>query len=105
MITIYTEVFSSLIKKLHADSRPDVTNDIQATVSEIGLKVSQEGDGALYHFSRKFDKVSDSFTMAVSEDELSEALKCVSHDVQDALQLAIDNISAYHTYLKPKDWK
>ena len=53
--------------------RHDAVKDVSQPVAEIIRRVRAEGDAALYHYAREFDKVELS-ALAVTEQELDEAL-------------------------------
>ena len=54
--------------------RHDAVKDVSQPVAEIIRRVRAEGDAALYHYAREFDKVELS-ALAVTEQELDEALE------------------------------
>ena len=64
--------------------RHDAVKDVSQPVAEIIRRVRAEGDAALYHYAREFDKVELS-ALAVTEQELDEALAAEEPEFLDAL--------------------
>ncbi len=76
--------------------RPTIdTKFLERTVANILNDVRENGDAALGHCSRHFDKVElDDFL--VTEDEFSEAESLVSIELKDAIAVAKSNIEKFH---------
>ncbi|PKA96472.1 histidinol dehydrogenase [Flavobacteriaceae bacterium MAR_2009_75] len=69
--------------------------DIEKTVEAIFKEVQSNGDVTLNKYTKKFDGVSlDNFI--VSEKEIEEATSQVSQQLKNAIQLAKNNIEAFH---------
>ncbi len=76
--------------------RPTQTvEDIEATVLTVFNEVKSEGDLAIDRYTQKFDKVALTDILVVTE-EIEEAKKEVSSDLQQAISLAKSNIEAFH---------
>ena len=68
---------------------------IERTVANILADVRQNGDAALHHCSRHFDKVElDEFL--VSEEEFDAASQMVPDELKRAIDVARDNIERFH---------
>ena len=78
--------------------RHDAVKDVSQPVAEI-RRVREEGDAALYHYAREFDKVELS-ALAVTEQELDEALSTEEPEFLAVLEQAAKNIRAYHAKQK-----
>ncbi|MDR2962104.1 MAG: histidinol dehydrogenase [Bacteroidales bacterium] len=77
-------------------ARPTFENtELEQTVRSIVDDVKQRGDDALLHYGRKFDNPSLE-SLAVSEHEIAGAHTLVSQELQDAIQVAIRNITTFH---------
>lgn len=69
--------------------------DIEDSVNGIFKEVAQNGDVVLKKYTAKFDGVSiDDFL--VSKTEIEEAVKMVSPELKEAIQLAKANIERFH---------
>lgn len=69
--------------------------DIEDSVNGIFKEVAQNGDAVLKKYTAKFDGVSiDDFL--VSKTEIEEAVKMVSPELKEAIQLAKANIERFH---------
>ena len=79
--------------------RHDAVKDVSQPVAEIIRRVRAEGDAALYHYAREFDKVELN-ALAVTEQELDEALAAEEPELLAVLEQAAKNIRAYHAKQK-----
>lgn len=83
--------------------RPEVAGDqpVEA-VRSIVASVRADGDSAVRAFTERFDGVSID-TLRVPSDELRRALDAIAPELRGALEVARDNIEAYHrTQLSPE---
>jgi histidinol dehydrogenase len=80
--------------------RPTKTvDDIENIVDEVFTDVQKNGDAAVAKYTQKFDSVSLE-SNAVSESEISEAITLVSAELKDAIILAKENITKFHSAQK-----
>lgn len=71
------------------------TGFLERTVANILADVRDNGDAALRHCSRHFDKVEiDEFL--VTDDEYAEAESLISQEIKDAIAVAKANIEKFH---------
>lgn len=70
--------------------------DVEKTVSEIIAKVRREGDAALREFTERFDRVKTE-DLAVTKEEISEALDAVEPEFIEVLKQAAANITKFHS--------
>ena len=69
----------------------------EETVREILDAVRSRGFEALREYTRRFDAVDlGEDAVAVTEEEMEEALSSVDEEVLEAMKLAIANVEAYH---------
>ena len=84
------ETWAELLKRPAID-----TKFLERTVSNILNDVRENGDVALRHCARHFDKVElDDFL--VTEDEFAEAESLVTSELKDAVAVAKANIEKFH---------
>ena len=76
-------------------SRALPTVNVEETVASILAKVRREGDAALYRYTEQFDGVRLS-ALAVTEEEIEEAMALVEPRFLEILQRAAENIRAFH---------
>ncbi|MEC6897521.1 histidinol dehydrogenase [Photobacterium piscicola] len=78
-------------------ARPAVNNsaNITAIVSDIIEQVRQQGDGALFTLTEKFDGIRPA-TLNVSANEVDTACARLSDDIKAALEQAHRNITTFH---------
>lgn len=80
--------------------RPTKTvDDIEKTVNQIFDDVQRNGDAAVNKYTELFDGVSLDNNI-VSIEEINEAVAEVSNELKDAIQLAKENITKFHTAQK-----
>jgi len=83
--------WSSLLKRPHRDA-----SELRQTVKTVLDDIQARGDEAVKEYELKFDKVSLP-SLAVTEEEMLEAEAQVSDALKSAIQLAHDNIAAFHS--------
>lgn len=86
--------WQSLLQRPHRDA-----SELRQTVKTVLDDIQQRGDAAVKEYELKFDKV-ELQTLAVSEAEMQEAESLVSDELKAAIQLAHDNIAAFHAAQK-----
>lgn len=84
------EMWASIIARPHLD-----VSQLNTTVAEVLRNVKTRGDDAVKEYEEMFDHVRLS-AIAVSEEEMAEAERLVSDELKSAIQLAHDNIKAFH---------
>ncbi len=72
-------------------------SDVTALVRGILEDVRQNGDAALYAYSRKFDK-AELTALEVTQAEIDEAFAAVDEAFLDVLREAKENITAFHRH-------
>jgi histidinol dehydrogenase len=72
---------------------------LDAIILPVLEKIQAEGDKALLEFTEKFDGVRLE-SLLVSEDEFSNSIDEVSQELKVAIELAIQNITTFHTAQK-----
>lgn len=77
-------------------ARPSInTEQLTQEVNSILNEVRHNGDKALTYYSKKFDNVELGSIMA-SEQDIHSAIKLVPKKLKDAIQVAYNNIFAFH---------
>lgn len=87
----YGEVPNS---EIFARSVPKI--DVAGTVAEIIKNVKENGDKALFEYCEKFDKAQLS-SLAVTKEEIDEALSLVEPEFMEILEKAAKNIRKFHS--------
>jgi histidinol dehydrogenase len=79
-------------------SRPAVTANpqIDAQVKEIIAKIRRDGDKAVLEFTARFDGVQLSDGIRVTDQEYAAARREISGEAQQAMEIAIANVSKFH---------
>ncbi len=80
-------------KDIFSRMAPEV--DVSATVADIISNVRRRGDAALLEYCEKFDRASLT-SLAVSREELDEAMAAVEPRFIEILERAAKNIRAFH---------
>lgn len=80
--------------------RPTKTvDDIESIVNEVFTDIQKNGDIAVAKYTQKFDSVTLESNL-VSESEINEAIALVSSDLKEAIILAKENITKFHSAQK-----
>ena len=83
--------------------RPYFDSDsLIAAVTEIMETVKANGDNALRAYTLEFDKIQLS-EIEVTENEFSEAEKCISEELKHAINIAKKNIHTFHQSQKEEE--
>lgn len=80
------------------------TGEAAQTVAQIIDDVRREGDEAVVRYMRKW--TDPNFTadrIRVTTEELDVAERSLDPELREALRLAIDNVRAYQTHVRPRD--
>ena len=80
--------------EIFARTEPSV--NVEGIVSEIIENVKKNGDAALFAYCEKFDKAKLT-ALAVSEEEIEEALSKVEPEFLEILEKAAENIRKFHS--------
>ena len=83
--------------------RTEEQTDIADTVAAILSDVRQNGDAALFRYSKQFDN-ADLTVLEVSQEERKAALEQVDSALLEILKQAADNIRAFHEKQKRQDF-
>lgn len=84
------EDWSSIVERPHLDF-----TQLNATVKSVLDDVKANGDAAVKSYEEKFDHVTlDS--LAVSQEEIDEAMDIISPELKKSLELAHHNIAVFH---------
>ncbi len=78
--------------------------DIEKKVKEIIKKVKEEGDKAIFYYTKKFDKVKIE-NLKVSEKEIEESRKFLKGEIFEYIKKAKERIENYHKKQLPKGFK
>ncbi len=84
------EMMKSIVERPHLD-----TERLNSTVNEILNDVKNDGDKAVLRYEEKFDH-AELNSLAVTPEEIENALHDVSEDLYDAIVLAHKNIYKFH---------
>ncbi|WP_170331137.1 histidinol dehydrogenase [Ruegeria arenilitoris] len=95
--------FETAFQTLLSAKRED-SPDVDAVVAGIIDDVRSRGDAAVIELTAKFDRLElTPATMAFSAEEISDAVRQVSDEDRDALELAAERVRAYHEKQLPLD--
>ncbi len=84
---------------------PNNYGSYEAVVGEILVNVKENGDKALFDYTRKFDKFDlNSNNILVTQQEIEEAYSKVSDDLLTVIRKSMVNIESYHQRQKQNSW-
>lgn len=84
-------------------SRQVGIQDVLPGVSEIISEVASEGDKALLKYTEKFDGAKLE-SLRVTPEEIAGAYEAVDEDLMDSLRQAAENIFAFHSEQRERDF-
>ncbi len=85
-------------------ARRESDADVSDVVRAILKDVRDQGDKALFRYTRRFDRLAlDKNTIRVSEQDRREAVALCADDVLAALKLAAERIESFHRRHLPED--
>ena len=89
---------ANLLKRTESDMTPFLEG-----VKPIIEKVRQEGDAALVHYAKAFDKAEiTENTIKASAEDFDKAFETLSPDVMEAIRFAVKNIKEFHQAQVPE---
>lgn len=84
---------------------PDNYGPYEKTVKEIVEDIHQNGDAALFSYTKKFDKADiNASNIQVTEEEIKNAYNEVDPELINVIKKAIVNIKSYHELQKRNSW-
>ncbi len=92
-----TEKSKMLMREL---DEANVTDAVRAIISDV----AKNGDAALFAYSKKFDRAELS-ALEVTAEEFDAAFASLSADLRAAMELAAENIRAFHRMQKREGFK
>ena len=93
------------LRRICDRTRDDQVVHKEATVREVLQAVKRQGDKALLHYTEEFDQqILSPEQLRISGSELDAAYQQVSKELLKAIQIACQNIEAFHRQRVPKSW-
>ncbi len=84
---------------------PNNYAEYEKTVNDIILNVKQNGDKALFEYSRMFDRFDlDSENIRITETEIQEAYNELDSELIEIIRKSKDNVRAYHARQLQNSW-
>jgi histidinol dehydrogenase len=84
---------------------PNNYGSYESAVAEILQNVKENGDKALFEYTKRFDKSDLSAeNMIVTEEEIKDAYNKVSEDLLTVIKKSLVNIESYHQNQKQNSW-
>lgn len=98
------EALEALLVSLKKRGNMD-TGEAALTTKEIVKRVRDEGDDALFEYTKKFDWPSmDATSVRVTESEMKVAFDGLAKDLQNAMLLSAGRIEDFHEKQKQNTW-
>ncbi len=87
--------------------RYEPLDHVASTVAEVFQAVRERGDNALLEFGKKFDRVQfpDAGRLAVSEAEFAAAEAGIDPELEEAIRLSRENVTAFAEKSRRRDWR
>lgn len=103
-VTLTKETTKDILENLLKRS-PNQYGSYEAAVREILAKIQEEGDRALFAYTKKFDRAEiTEQNVQVTEEEIREAYEAVDPELVDVIRKSLVNIRSYHEKQKQNSW-
>lgn len=84
---------------------PNNYGEYESVVADILSNVKENGDTALFDYTKKFDKFDlNSENIRVTEEEIKDAYNKVDDDLLTVIRKSLVNIESYHQRQKQNSW-
>ena len=104
IVTLTKETTKDILENLLKRS-PNQYGSYETAVREILAKIQEEGDGALFAYTKKFDRAEiTEQNVRVTEEEIREAYETVDPALVDVIRKSLVNIRSYHEKQKQNSW-
>lgn len=104
MVTLTKQTTKDILENLLKRS-PGQYGSYEVAVKEILAKVREEGDRALFAYTKKFDRAEiTEQNVRVTEEEIWEAYETVDPALVDVIRKSLVNIRSYHEKQKQNSW-
>lgn len=103
-VTLTKETTKDILENL-LKRNPNQYGSYEAAVREILAKIQEEGDEALFAYTKKFDRAEiTEQNVRVTEEEIREAYETVDPALVDVIRKSLVNIRSYHEKQKQNSW-
>ena len=103
-VTLTKETTKDILENLLKRS-PNQYGSYETAVREILAKIQEEGDGALFAYTKKFDRAEiTEQNVRVTDEEIREAYETVDPALVDVIRKSLVNIRNYHEKQKQNSW-
>lgn len=103
-VTLTKETTKDILENLLKRS-PNQYGSYETPVREILAKIQEEGDGALFAYTKKFDRAEiTEQNVRVTDEEIREAYGTVDPALVDVIRKSLVNIRNYHEKQKQNSW-
>lgn len=103
-VKLTKETISNILEGMLKRS-PNSYGEYEKTVADILAKVKEQGDKALFEFTKKFDKFDlNESNIKVTEEEVQEAYSAVDKDLLEVIGKSKENIRSYHQRQLQNSW-
>lgn len=103
-VKLTKETISNILEDMLKRS-PNSYGEYEKTVNEILAKVKNEGDEALFEFTKKFDKFDlNASNIKVTDEEIEEAYSSFDKELLEIIRKSKENIRAYHQRQLQNSW-
>ena len=103
-VTLTKETTKDILENLLKRS-PNQYGSYETPVREILAKIQEEGDGALFAYTKKFDRAEiTEQNVRVTDEEIREAYETVDPALVDVLRKSLVNIRSSHEKQKQNSW-
>ena len=104
ILDLNKETINDLLEKLLKRSPTNYT-EYESVVADVIRNVRENGDEAVFAYTKKFDKADiNASNLVVTEEEIAQAYKEVSPELLDVIRKSLVNIRDYHAKQLQNSW-
>ena len=104
MIKILNDINTDELQKILSRNNTE-KNDVQQTVDNILKDLKQQGNDALFRYTKQFDGITiDEQSIKVTEEEFTYAYQQVSQEFIKVIQKSAERIRIFHQKQKINSW-
>ena len=84
---------------------PNNYGSYESVVADILANIKENGDKALFEYTKKFDKFDlNKDNIRVTEEEIKDAYSKVSEDLLTVIKKSLVNVKSYHEKQRQNSW-
>ncbi len=84
-------------------AKSEESRQVEETVAQILIRVESGGDEAVRELASEIDGHEGTYSLRVTDEEFAAAGRALSEELKSAIEMAVENISAFHQAQLPRE--